>query len=180
MYVANGLLKGNAPGKINVPGLLLTLMKICLSHGQRNVHRLLNVEKLHHEIPVLGGVKVEEKAKLALPLPPEVRAKEEKHRLQRKLVPHQMEKKKNPLAMNIKRVLAQKVKIASIGTLQFADTGRKDRVTLRIAHTFTEKNLQRKQMPTPQSQRQNSKNLRPRQRQRGRLRHDMLWHTYLL
>ena len=155
-------------------------MKICLSHGQRNVHRLLDVVKLHHALPALGGVKVEEKAKLVLPLPPGAKAKEEKPPLQEELVQHQMEKRTNPLAMNIRRVLAQKVKIASIGTLQFADTGRKDHVTPKIAHTFTEKNLQRKQMPTPQSQRQNSKNLRPRQRLRGRLRHDMLWHTYLL
>ena len=155
-------------------------MKICLSHGQRNVHRLLDVVKLDHALPALGGVKVEEKAKLALPLPPGAKAKEEQHHLPKELVPHQMEKKINPLAMNIKRVLAQKVKNASIGTLQFADTGRKGHATPKIAHTFTEKNLQRKQMPTPQSQRQNSKNLRPRQRLRGRLRHDMLWHTYLL
>ena len=125
-------------------------MKICLSHGQRNVHRLLDVVKLDHALPALGGVKVEEKAKLALPLPPGAKAKEEKHPLPKELVPHQMEKKINPLAMNIKRVLAQKVKNASIGTLQFADTGRKGHATPKIAHTFTEKNLQRKQMLTPQ------------------------------
>ena len=124
-------------------------MKICLSHGQRNVHRLLEVVKVDLAVPAQEA-KVEAKAKLAPPLPPGAKAKEEKLPLQKELVQHQMEKRINPLAMNIRRVLAQKVKIASIGTLQFVGTGRKDHAKLRTAHTFAEKNLQRKQMLTPQ------------------------------